>query len=62
MPTLINDLCELKGYPPITDYENADFYENVRLIASFYKKMLELVDEFKEEVFKEEDERNKLGE
>lgn len=64
LATLINELCELNGYPPITDYENADFYEdeNVRLIASFYKKVLELFDEFKDEVFEEEDKRNKLGE
>lgn len=55
--TLINDICELTGYPPITDYAHAEFYEdeNVRIIASFYKKVLEMCGEFKEEVFREYD-------
>lgn len=56
---LINDICELNGYPPITNYAYAEFYEdeNVRIIASFYIKVLELFDEFKEEVFREDDKR-----
>ena len=59
LATFINEICELNGYPPITDYANADFYEdeNVRLIASFYTKVLELFDEFKEEVLREDDKR-----
>ena len=56
---MINNICELTGYPPITDYANAEFYEdeNVRLISLFYKKVLELFEEFKEEVLRVDDER-----
>lgn len=59
LATLINNICELTGYPPITDYANAEFYEdeNVRLISLFYKKVLELFEEFKEEVLRVDDER-----
>ena len=57
--TLINELCELSDCPPLTDYANAEFYddENLRLIASFYKKVLEMFEEFKEGVLSVEDEK-----
>ncbi len=64
LATLINGICEFNGFPPITNYANAEFYEdeNIRLISSFYSKVLELFEEFKEEVLKLDDEkRSKNG-
>ena len=57
--TLINALCELTGYPQLRDYAHAEFYEdeNLRLIASFYIKVLEMFEEFKKEVMRVEDEK-----
>lgn len=56
---LINDICELNGDPPIKEYANAEFYddENVRIISLFYKTVLEMFEEFKEEVLKEDEKR-----
>ncbi|HUZ61813.1 MAG TPA: hypothetical protein VMU83_23750 [Hanamia sp.] len=54
LPILINKICGLNLDPPMKDFANTDYYddENVKLIAAFYNKVLEITDEFKEEVIK----------
>lgn len=56
---LIDDLCELNGEPPITDFGHIDFYEdeNVRYIATFYQKVMEFTDEVKEHLVRENEEK-----
>ncbi|MGH2646092.1 MAG: hypothetical protein ACRDE8_00935 [Ginsengibacter sp.] len=50
LAVLINKLCEINLDPPVTNYKLMDSYddENVKIIAAFYDKVLELTDEFVE--------------
>jgi hypothetical protein len=44
----INKLCDINFDPPMTDYANTTGYddENVKFIAAFYNKVLEMINEF----------------
>lgn len=61
---LRDELCELNGEPAITDFDHIDFYEdeNVKSIAIFHQKVMELTNEVREQLIREiEEKENREG-